>query len=166
MVNVEPFSVIYRYCILRENKTHYKVSHFPSDWSWMTALSRIGEGAGVRIEPEPGAAADRRSREGEDDPLAAKERVQGPNQAWLKTAAPVRRRRHPWLWRRGCRARTRRGWRPLPPWRWRRPPGCEGEDAVFFILLSFSFFWLEPGVAEERRSREGEGDPLAAQETV
>ncbi len=28
MINVKPLLVIY--CILKENKTHYKVSHFPS----------------------------------------------------------------------------------------------------------------------------------------
>ncbi len=40
--------------------------------------------------PEPGVAEDRRPLEGEGDPLAVKERVQDPNQAWLKAAVPLK----------------------------------------------------------------------------
>ncbi len=51
-----------------------------------------GEGAG----PEPGVAEDHRPLGGEGEPLAVKERVQDPNQAWLKAAVPLKVKATPW----------------------------------------------------------------------
>jgi hypothetical protein len=42
-------------------------------------------------------AEDHRPLEGEGDPLAVMERVQDPNQAWLKTTAPLKVMATPWL---------------------------------------------------------------------
>ncbi len=89
-----------------------------------------------------------KTAEGEDDPLAVKERMQGPNQAWLKIAVPVKVKTTSWLRRRGCRARSRRG-------RGRRPR--EGEDDP--LAAKERMQGPEPGVAEDRRPREGEDDP-------
>jgi hypothetical protein len=71
----------------------------------MTALSRIGEGAG----PVPGMAEVRRPLEGEGDPWLRGRWCKSSNQARLKFAAPLKVKATPGCAGDGVGARIRRG---------------------------------------------------------
>jgi|688.fasta_scaffold319927_1 hypothetical protein len=72
------------------------IKHIPKHHIFVRLILDAGP-VQERMFPEPGVVADRRLLEGKCDPLAVKEREQGPNQARLKTAVPLDVKTTPWL---------------------------------------------------------------------